>query len=123
MSSHSGVSASICLLINLLKTFQRKLALLSHSQISTSLTSGLCIMKHYNNDSLLLLATTKPVDNKNSEFVSDFLYAVISLCTTLRKPGIVIQLVRKRDEFSRTSHTRAVIQTHTGRTMNVSQNI
>jgi len=80
-----------------------------------------------NNDSFLLLATTKPVnnkksvDNKNSAFVSEFLYAEILLYTTLRKPDIIIQLARKSDEFSATSHTRAVIQTHIGKTMNVSQ--
>lgn len=45
LSSHSGFSRSVCLPINLLKTFQRKLALLGRSQISTSLTSGLCTMK------------------------------------------------------------------------------
>lgn len=56
-----------------------------------------------NNDSFLLLATTKPVDNKNpvdkknSTFVSDFLYAEILLFTTLRKTTIIIQLARKSD--------------------------
>ena len=80
-----------------------------------------------NNDSFLLLATTKrvdnknPIDNKNSAFVTDLLYIEISLCTTLRKPAIIIQLARKSDEFNETSHTRAVIQTHIGRTTNVSQ--
>lgn len=82
-----------------------------------------------NNASFLLFATTKavdnknPVDNKTSAFVSDRLYIEILLRTTLKKPAIIIQLARESDEFRGTSHTRAVIQTHTGRTMSISQNI
>lgn len=74
-----------------------------------------------NNDSFLLLATTKPVDNKNSAVVSKLpLYWNIAMYNA--KEIIRIQLARKSDGFSGTSHTRAVIQTHIGRTINESQN-
>lgn len=38
------------------------------------------------------------------------------------KETIIIQLARKSDEFSGTSCTRAVIQTHIGKTIDESQN-
>lgn len=37
------------------------------------------------------------------------------------KENIIIQLAKKSDEFCGTSHTRAVIQTHIGRTISESQ--